>query len=1778
MAHLKITKKMSTTLQKLTAYTLVCLGLVLITTQVKSQTPGGVATTNEVRFWYDVGEFTSTSDNSNVSSWSNKGGNTISAVSSGGNRPILQNNAPNQVNGFPVIRFDGSNDDLQIANNGDLNDGGPWNERTFFLVFKTGSDVTSQQLLYEEGGTTRGISFIINGGKLHVSAWNLNNDGAASPWGLETQNFNISVGSEYILTVVYDGSTTGLTGTVDCFLNSSQSIQLQSIGTLYDHTGDIKIGNSNSVLNQTGASLSSAPYSGDLLEFIIADYAYSTSERYITENYLSSKYDINIGVNDLFAFESGGYFNDLIGIGQEGGESNASAKGEGMISLSNPASLSNSDYLLMARDSGSTGTWLTSNSPDAANVEHLGEEWRVSEIGETGNLDLTVDGSQLPSLNAGYKVGIMLSDDGNFSSGAQLYELAPSGSEYTGAANLNTGDYVRVIQFREVIGFNNQNQNGPESSDAIPVVSLNYIPAQNTTFTMNYRTNDGTAVSPGDYTAVPNGSASITFNSGSALQNLPAISLTDDTSVEPDETFEVILESGTGYTLSADSVLTYTINDNDNPYKLYFASDTSSVLESTSSISIPVKLNTPSPGGITVDYNVVGGTAANGTDYNLSSGTLNFGNGDSVQNITVNITNNSTYNPDKTVQIQLSNPSGASLDLGSSPAGTGFINHELTIINDDFPEVEFANASSSVSESAGSVSLTVDLSYSIPQNITVDYTITAGTATQGVDFQGSSGSVIMLAGNTAQNILISILDDCDIEGNEDFTITISNVSDGTIGTQNTNTVTILDDDVPGPGGLGCSIQLWYKPDAGISGGSAVSTWTDEARGIPATAATSSNQPQYTGGSSDTAFNFQNYLTFDGSNNRLGIDLSYSNASLSKVYTFAVFRTNETGGNYNSNWAFLDFDRSEYFNTYIRGDGRAGFSYAPGIVDESGTTALNDNRPHIGGFLFDNSLIEDTKILADGAVEFSADKQSPSFQINANTTRFGYIGDGSEADVLNGSGNNIYYKGDISEIIYYEGLTLSNTQINQIQSYLALKYGITLNMPDDPATSSIDERDYLNSAGNTVWDFSASTGYNNGIAGLIKDNDVTLEVLKSRSVNGGAVLTVETASLNNMESIVWGHNGAGIVSDKNETGEVSSKLEREWRATEVGQTGNLTLKFDLSALPSLPADMSEIVLLTDDDGDFSDAVTAATASSVSGSEVTFTSVNIEDGDYFTVGFYQAVIWNGTAWENGSGSANSPAPADSVKKLFIKGAGAGIQNDATVDYATIENGADLDISAGNRLTVINEIINNGTVTVEHTGSLVQTHTGANLNSGSGNYEVKKQGISNAGYFNLWSSPIQSADIMNTFTGVNPCDVFVFEASNQMYSHDFSPGFSTNCNGTSVVFQASQVITGGDGIMDIARGYYIPGASSATRTFSGEINNGDFSFSVVQNTNPGTSNVNWSGDNWNLLGNPYPSSIDAAAFVNTNSSAIMGSVYFWEDAQDGTFDDADFAVWNTMGGTSSPNSSAVPNGSIASGQGFWVVASANSNVVFENSMRNHQNSQFFKDEPGSYPKAWLNVKDPDNLTNQILVGFPDDATDGVDSPYDAFKQQGNPHLAFGSVLDTFAFAIQGLAPIEPGSEKIVDLYLRSERSGEQTISLESTVEMNHFELILLDRLKNEEVDLKKGDYRFTTDSRIDSKSRFALKFVRSEVTAIEEVTEKNLEEVKLFARHKTIEASVQHGTSKIIRLQIYDVAGREVFNLKTHTQYVQQSVNQIQTGVYIVRVVLDSGSDQKEKIVIR
>jgi hypothetical protein len=410
-----------------------------------------------------------------------------------------------------------------------------------------------------------------------------------------------------------------------------------------------------------------------------------------------------------------------------------------------------------------------------------------------------------------------------------------------------------------------------------------------------------------------------------------------------------------------------------------------------------------------------------------------------------------------------------------------------------------------------------------------------------------------------------------------------------------------------PGNVPANLQLWYKSNLGLAAGP-VSTWRDQSsNNFDINQATAAAQPSCV----TQAINFNPCVAFDGVSDYLPIaGLSYNGLNaLNGLVSFVVFKSAFSAGNYNNNWAFLDFDRSEYFNVYLHGNGGLGFSYnASGINDNtSNTTGFNDGIPHIGVALYDNTVVEDTKLYTDGLLDYSADRKPTGTTIGSNTTRFGFLGDGSESNGVNGNRNDIFYTGDIAEVLYYDVGTLSANEINRIHAYLAIKYGITLGNALNPIS-------YLNSSNGSIW--AADPVFQHHIAGLVRDDMSALNQLKSKSEAAGSIVQIDknTNFSNDLQAIVWGSNNAvANFSTLDAVPGYNQRLERSWKVDLTASPGLVNVRF---VLPN-SGNLNHYALLTDADGVFGTGASILQASSVEGDTITFNDVLFLDGQFFSL---------------------------------------------------------------------------------------------------------------------------------------------------------------------------------------------------------------------------------------------------------------------------------------------------------------------------------------------------------------------------------------------------------------------------------------------------------------------------------------------------------------------------------------------------------------------------------
>ena len=99
-----------------------------------------------------------------------------------------------------------------------------------------------------------------------------------------------------------------------------------------------------------------------------------------------------------------------------------------------------------------------------------------------------------------------------------------------------------------------------------------------------------------------------------------------------------------------------------------------------------------------------------------------------------------------------------------------------------------------VNEDGGYATLTVALSKASTDTVTVKYTTQPGTATAGSDYTATSGTLTFSPGQTTKTVQIAITDDALAEGDETFSLVLSDSSFAAI-TDNTGVITIRDNDV-----------------------------------------------------------------------------------------------------------------------------------------------------------------------------------------------------------------------------------------------------------------------------------------------------------------------------------------------------------------------------------------------------------------------------------------------------------------------------------------------------------------------------------------------------------------------------------------------------------------------------------------------------------------------------------------------------------------------------------------------------------------------------------------------------------------------------------------------------------------------------------------------------------------------------------------------------------------------------------------------------------------------
>ncbi len=212
----------------------------------------------------------------------------------------------------------------------------------------------------------------------------------------------------------------------------------------------------------------------------------------------------------------------------------------------------------------------------------------------------------------------------------------------------------------------------------------------------------GTATNGTDYTVT---ASPITIAAGNTTGSA-TITITGDTTIEPNETVILTIGTPTNATLGATTVHTATITNDDLPTVQWTAASQASAAES-GTMTVTAQLSATYTSAVTVPYTVTG-TATNGTDYTITASPITIAAGNTTGSATITITGDTTVEPNETVIVTMGTPTNAT--LGATTV------HTATITNDDSAAVNSTAAGTATAVAVSSTSITVTAPYTNDSN------------------------------------------------------------------------------------------------------------------------------------------------------------------------------------------------------------------------------------------------------------------------------------------------------------------------------------------------------------------------------------------------------------------------------------------------------------------------------------------------------------------------------------------------------------------------------------------------------------------------------------------------------------------------------------------------------------------------------------------------------------------------------------------------------------------------------------------------------------------------------------------------------------------------------------------------------------------------------------------------------------------------------------------------------------------------------------------------------
>jgi len=478
----------------------------------------------------------------------------------------------------------------------------------------------------------------------------------------------------------------------------------------------------------------------------------------------------------------------------------------------------------------------------------------------------------------------------------------------------------------------------------------------------------------------------------------------------------------------------------------------------------------------------------------------------------------------------------------------------------------------------------------------------------------------------------------------------------------------------------------------------------------------------------------------------------------------------------------------------------------------------------------------------------------------------------------------------------------------------------------------------------------------------------------------------------------------------------------------------------------------------------------------------------------------------------------------------------------DSNTITIDGDNSSKIGYGLTITHYLNLDGKIDLEGESQLIQTLNSDLEITSSGTVEKDQQGTKDLYTYNYWSSPVGVSNIVsnnNSYTvpnvlknGTIPASPATITFLTSGYNGAVGPPLKIAdywiwkyANQASNTYSAWQHVRSTGSIL-AGEGFTMKGVANTSGNITlqqnyvlrGKPNNGNITLTLAPN-------------NDYLVGNPYPSALDADEFIkdnisnletngrNTSGNVINGALYFWDHFASGTHVLAEYqggyATYTLMGGTpavctdtrinaTGTTGTKVPERYIPVGQGFFVTSVLDAGLVgltqpvvggtilFKNSQRifkkevvsgNNTGSVFLRTNSGSSkekssnekttqeadtrPKIRLMFDSPEGYHRQLLVGVDENASNDFDLGYDAVIIETNKADMYWNFVNN-KFIIQAVNNFDEA--QVLPLGVKTSKTGLATIRIESLENIDNTKKIYIhDKDTGVYHNLKDSNYQF-------------------------------------------------------------------------------------------------------------